>query len=92
MITLTARQLEVLRQCEREVSIIIGSGDATVPQVRRDVLHALRIKGLIKWEACANMNAESEWKLTDEGKALLRSFDKFQPYIPPRRVGDFSKL
>lgn len=69
-IKLTPAQLRLLQTCKNESGLIVGGIDATTG-IRRNVVRALRTKGLIKWSAPASNYVESEWKLTDAGKEYL---------------------
>lgn len=67
---LTPAMLRVLAAAVKDRSIVIGGLDAT-PGVRMDVVRRLAAAGLLRWVACADPCAKSEWKPTEAGRAAL---------------------
>lgn len=70
-VKLTPAQENALRVCAKDVSIVIGSIDAT-PGISYCVVKRLVAKGLLKWSAAGHMHAHSEWVLTDAGREWLK--------------------
>lgn len=69
---LTPAQQKAIDTCAHHRSLVIGGLDAT-PGLRRDIVRKLHALGLLKWVAPASDYEESEWVLTDSGKAAVSS-------------------
>jgi hypothetical protein len=72
MTKLTPAQQRLIDTCHEHRTLIVGGLDET-PGINRGVVRRLHSLGLIKWQAPSSIYEESEWVLTDAGKAAVSS-------------------
>jgi hypothetical protein len=69
---MTKAQMKWLRICARDGSLIIGGIDETPERPSRPMMAHLVHLGLLRWTACHDMHAHSEYVLTEAGEEAIK--------------------